>query len=238
MAWLLCLICAAAGAFLAIFLGDWLTSVYRMSDMEGGRGYFIMLVLAPLGFLGGLVIGIVAVWRSDVSGFAGYARLLRLVLLLIVAVSAAIALVAYLLADHGPRINGRSLLLQYELRLPKTAGSLEQLRSSRLVAALGGSHSSPSAADLHLKQARLDPDGAIVVPAEVDLPTHSSTRFLYGNFPRADGSSQEYQFTLALPASPTVADEAWSSWLTEPADLGEPSGQEHPALRYRVQTAP
>lgn len=242
MAWIVCLICGLAGACLAIFLGDWLTGLYRMSNFEGGRGYFIAFALTPLGFLSGLAIGIVAVWRISASGFEGYARLLGIALLIIGAVSGVIALMGVALADHPPRINGHKLLLQYELRLPKTAGPVNPPVAGPPGAGLREGSYDIRSANLQPGYARPDEDGTVVIPGEVDLLAPSASRSLQGDFPLSDGRYQQYAFDLALPAAPTAADQAWSGWTVAPA--GEATGtaglpaEQRPALRYRVRTMP
>lgn len=55
---LIALFTAFVGCLLAFFLGDYLSRLAHMSNMEGGRGMFVVFVCAPLGILAGLVIGI------------------------------------------------------------------------------------------------------------------------------------------------------------------------------------
>jgi H+/Cl- antiporter ClcA len=56
---------AFVGCFLAFFVGDYLTRFAHMSNMEGGRGMFVVFVCAPLGILLGLLIGIISSILSD-----------------------------------------------------------------------------------------------------------------------------------------------------------------------------
>src|SRR5437868_13697248 len=63
---------AFVGCLLAFFVGDYLSKLAHMSNMEGGRGMFVVFVCAPLGILVGLVIGIVSsilVRRQGPGGF-------------------------------------------------------------------------------------------------------------------------------------------------------------------------
>ena len=66
------LLTAFAGCLLAFFVGDYLTRLAHMSNMEGGRGMFIVFVCAPLGILVGLVIGIVSSILVRREGLAGF----------------------------------------------------------------------------------------------------------------------------------------------------------------------
>jgi len=60
---IIALFTAFFGCLLAFFVGDYLSRLAQMSNMEGGRGMFVVFVCAPLGILVGLVIGIVSsIW--------------------------------------------------------------------------------------------------------------------------------------------------------------------------------
>lgn len=238
MAWLVCFICGVAGAVLAAFLGDWITGVYRMSNFEGGRGYFVLFALIPLGFLGGLVIGALTVWRI---GPTGYLRMQGLALLLTAAACCVVAVVAFLLADHPPRIRGSRLVLEFELRLPQTFQPIEGRDQGGINVALGEPPADVVPAYPDLGSARRGADGALVVPGQVALLAHSSQRFLQGNFGLADGY-YSFTFELALAASPSPADETWSRWIADQdtggASAAEKRPQQRPMLRYRVQAMP
>jgi len=74
------LLTAFVGCFLAFFVGDYLTRHAHMSNMEGGRGMFVVFVCAPLGILLGLVIGIISsilVRRQGLAGFFAAQQRLR-----------------------------------------------------------------------------------------------------------------------------------------------------------------
>jgi hypothetical protein len=66
------LLTAFVGCLLAFFVGDYLTRVAHMSDMEGGRGMFVVFVCAPLGILVGSVIGIILSVLVRQQGMAGF----------------------------------------------------------------------------------------------------------------------------------------------------------------------
>ena len=56
------------GGVLAVLLGDSIAKVLHISNFEGGRGYFILLVLLPLFGLIGLVLGAIMIrapWRFN-----------------------------------------------------------------------------------------------------------------------------------------------------------------------------
>jgi uncharacterized protein YacL len=51
---------AVVGCVLALFVGDYLTKLAHVSEMEGQRGMMVVFLCAPLGILAGLVIGVIA----------------------------------------------------------------------------------------------------------------------------------------------------------------------------------
>src|SRR5436309_11208773 len=66
------LLTAFAGCILAFFVGDYLTKLAHVPEMEGQRGMTVFFLCVPVGILAGLVIGTVAsitVWRRGRAGF-------------------------------------------------------------------------------------------------------------------------------------------------------------------------
>jgi hypothetical protein len=91
-----------------------------MSNMEGGRGMFVVFVCAPLGILVGLVIGIISSILVRREGLVGFLAAQSWSLLIVCGVAGVLAGVPYLLSDKPPRIDGKRLELQFELRAPAT----------------------------------------------------------------------------------------------------------------------
>jgi hypothetical protein len=54
------LLTALAGCILALFVGDYLTRLMHVPEMEGQRGMTVFFLCVPLGILAGLVIGIIS----------------------------------------------------------------------------------------------------------------------------------------------------------------------------------
>src|SRR5215468_7631887 len=101
------LLTAFAGCLLAFFVGDYLTRVAHMSDMEGGRGMFVVFVCAPLGILLGLVIGVIVSILVRRQGFTGFLVAQGWSLLIVCGLAGLFAGVPYLLSDKPPRIEGK-----------------------------------------------------------------------------------------------------------------------------------
>ncbi|MFN8493075.1 MAG: hypothetical protein U0350_36060 [Caldilineaceae bacterium] len=58
------------GAVLAVVLGDQISKALHISNFEGGRGYFVFLVLIPLFALTGVILGAIMIrasWRFNVG---------------------------------------------------------------------------------------------------------------------------------------------------------------------------
>src|SRR6266852_867044 len=66
------LLTALAGCILAVFVGDYLTKLAHVPEMEGQRGMTVFFLCVPLGILAGLVIGVILsilVRRQGPGGF-------------------------------------------------------------------------------------------------------------------------------------------------------------------------
>src|SRR4030095_13475762 len=87
---------AFVGCLLAFFVGDYLSKLAHMFNMEGGRGMFVVFVCAPLGILAGLVIGIVSSILVQRQGSAGFFVAQGWSLLIVCGLAGALAGVLYL----------------------------------------------------------------------------------------------------------------------------------------------
>ncbi|MDR3418599.1 MAG: hypothetical protein P4L83_20705 [Nevskia sp.] len=232
MAWLICLVCGIAGVCLAWFLGDWLTGVYRMSNMEGGRGFFVVFALGPLGLLGGVVVSALTVWRLGGVSAMGYFKLQGIALAVVLAVALGAAGVAYVLADHPPRLDGQPLVLDFELRLPDTSKPPDQQQYPSELRAWLSEAGASEGSRLDNAHAQHQADGSFVVAGRVALLSHSTGRSLMGDFLLADGQSQGFTFVLPLAGAPAAADKEWSPWIAEQGH--DPAVPKSVQLRYRV----
>jgi hypothetical protein len=92
----------------------YLTELYHVSNFEGGRGMLIFFALAPLGFTIGLVVGL----RSRGAGFGGFAKAQGIALGIAIGLAAVVSGILYLAADHRPKLDGKPLALEFELKIP------------------------------------------------------------------------------------------------------------------------
>lgn len=111
---------AIAGTVLSVVASEYLTELYHVSDFEGGRGMLIFFALAPLGLIVGFIIGLVVALRSRGTGFGGFARALGIALGIAIGLAAVVSGILYLAADHPPKLDGKPLALEFELKIPPT----------------------------------------------------------------------------------------------------------------------
>ena len=117
---LIVLLTAFVGCLLAFFVGDYLTRLAHVPEMEGQRGMTIFFLCVPLGILAGLVIGISSAIAVRRQGLAGFLVTQGWSLLIICGLAGILAGLPYLLSDKPPTIGGNHLELQFELRAQAT----------------------------------------------------------------------------------------------------------------------
>jgi hypothetical protein len=167
---LVTLISAVAAAVLAGFISDAATTAHHVSNMEGGRGWLILICIA-LSFLVGGAIGAIAT-RVRVKGFI-YALVTALGADAGLAVVA--GAVAMLTADSPPRIDGHRLHLEFEVMLPAGEPLPKQGEDTLTVMATG--FIDESYPTLHQAQAT-QRDGRVVMPGSIPIISHNEHREL------------------------------------------------------------
>jgi len=227
---------AFVGCLLAFFIGDYLTTLEHMSNMEGGRGMFVVFVCAPLGILVGLVIGIVSSILVRREGPAGLFLAQGWSLLIVCALAGLLAGVPYLLSDKPPTIDGKRLELQFELRVPATFKIPDQPDGYSIRASLYTDSRQTQYAFIDWNGITKDSEHA-TVPGHVPLLTHSKTRSVLASIGNEPVASQFIE--LKIPPAPRKEDETWSNWILagQRADLSPIPETERMALRYRVRPA-
>jgi hypothetical protein len=225
---------AFVGSVLAFFVGDYLTRLAHVPEMEGQRAMTIFFLCVPLGILAGLVIGIVSAIVVRRQGFAGFLAAQGWSLLTVCGVAGLLAGVPYLLSDKPPRIDGKRLELQFELRAPATFKIPDQPDGYSIRVCLYTDNRQNQYAFIDWNGITKDAEHA-TVPGHVPLLTHSKTRSLLASIGNEPVASQFIE--LRIPSAPRKDDETWSDWIfsKQRADLGPVSETERMALRYRVR---
>ena len=222
------------GCLLAFFVGDYLSRLAQMSNMEGGRGMFVVFVCAPLGILVGLVIGIVSSILVRRQGPTGFLIAQGWSLLIVCGLAGLLAGVPYLLSDKPPTVDGKRVELQFELRAPATFTIPDQPDGHSIRVSLYADNRQDEYAFIDWSGIIKDPEHA-TIPGHVPLLTHSKTRSLLASIGNEPVASQFIE--LRIPPKPRKDDEAWSDWIfaTQRADLSPVSESERMAIRYRVR---
>jgi len=225
---------ALIGCVLAFLVGDYLTRLAHMSNMEGGRGMFVMFACAPLGIFAGLVIGVISAITVRRQGLTGFLVAQSWSLLIICGLAGVLAGLPYALSDKPPTIDGKQLELQFELRAPATFKIPDQPDGYSIRVSLYTDNRQSQYAFIDWNAIIREPEHA-TVPGHVPLLTHSKSRSLLASFGDEPVASQFIE--IKIPPAPRKEDEGWSDWTfaTQRADLSPVSEPERMALRYRVR---
>ena len=231
---LIALLTAFAGGILAIFVGDYLTKLAHVPEMEGQRGMAIFFLCVPLGIIAGLVIGIIASILVRRQGPAGFLVALGWSLLVLCGVAGLVGGVPYLLSDKPPKVDGKRLDLEFELRAPATLKIPEKPDGYSIRVSLYTNNRQSRFAFIDWISITRDPEH-VIIPGRVPLLTHSKARSLLASIGNEPARSQFVELK-SLPPTPRKEDEAWSDWIlaTERADLTPVPDSERFAIRYRV----
>jgi MFS family permease len=226
---------AAVGCVLAFFVGDYLTRLAHVSEMEGQRGMMVVFLCAPLGILAGLVIGIVVSAVIQRRGPAGFFIAQGWSLVIICGLAGLLMGVPYVLSDKPPRIDGKRLELQFELRAPVTFKIPDQPDGYSIQASLYTDGLQSRFAFIDWSAITKDAEH-ITIPGTLPLLTHSKRRSLLieiGN----ESDAAQFIDLKNLPAAPRKENEAWSDWIfaTQHDDLRPIPEPKRILLRYRVQ---
>jgi hypothetical protein len=228
------LLTAFVGCLLAFFVGDYLTRLAHVPEMEGQRGMTVFFLCVPLGILAGFVIGIISAIAVRRQGLAGFLVAQGWSLLIVCSLAGLLGGVPYLLSDKPPTIDGKRLELEFELRAPAAFKIPDQPDGYSIRVSLYTDNRQTDYAFIDWTGITKDPEHA-TVPGHVPLLTHSKTRSLLASIGNEPGASQFIE--LGIPPAPRKEDETWFDWIfaTQRADLTPVPEAETMALRYRVR---
>jgi hypothetical protein len=228
-------ITAVLGMFLAIFASDYLTGLYHVSDMEGQRGMTVIFLFAPIGLIVGFAIGIISALSTRWSGVVGFIKTQGLSILIVIAIAAAVSGLLWLGADKPPEIDGKELVLEFELKIPPAIQIPAELKDDTIRASLYANNKDNRHAGIDLKSMTKQ-DGYVIVSGTAALMSHSANRSLFASIGNEPGGSQFIDLKT-LPAAPRKENEIWSDWTlaTQRGDLTPVPESERIAVRYRVR---
>jgi MFS family permease len=225
---------AIVGCLLAFVVGDYLTRLAHVPEMEGQRGMTVFFLCVPLGILAGLVIGIVSSIFVRRRGLAGFLVAQGWSLLIVCGVAGVLVGVPFLLSDKPPEINGRPVELQFELRAPTRFKIPDQPDGYSVRVSLYTDNRQSRFAYIDWDSMQKGAE-YVTIAGNVSLLTHSKTRSLLASIGNEPSASQFIE--LKIPPAPRKEDETWSDWINakQRADLTPVPETERMALRYRVQ---
>jgi hypothetical protein len=231
---LIALVTAFVGCILAFFVGDYLTRLAHVPEMEGQRGMTVFFVCVPLGIIAGLVVGIISSVIVQRRGPVGFLIAQGWSLLVLCCVAGLVGGVPYLLADKPPKLDGKRLNLEFELRAPATFKIPEQPDGYSIQVSLYTDNRQSRFAFIDWSSITKDAEH-VIIPGKVPLLTHSKSRSLLASIGNEPAASQFVELKN-LPPAPREQDKAWSDWIfaTELADLTPIPDSQRFAIRYRV----
>src|SRR5215469_8224084 len=202
---------ALAGGILAVFVGDYLTKLAHVPEMEGQRGMTVFFLSVPLGIIAGLVIGLAASVLVRRQGPAGFLIAQGWALLILCGIAGLLGGVPYLLSDKPPKLDGKRLDLEFEVRVPATFKIPEQPDGYSIRVSLYTDNRQSRFAFIDWTSITKDPEH-VSIPGKVPLLTHSNTRSLLASIGDEPVAAQFVELKN-LPPAPGKEDETWSDWI-------------------------
>lgn len=202
---------------------------HRMSTVEAASSYFVVFV----GLLGGVLGFFLGVVTSLVMTNPTFLKALGQSSGVLVGIAAVAALISWALADIPPKIGGRNLDLEIEIRLPLGESNPwvtpETESFLRLGSVVDHVQRKSRMGTLNLAEARLE-HGRWIIPGSVFLFTTTGERSIDAEI---DGKSIG-GFIIPLPPRPGSEYEQWSNWGPQPPVGGPPWPNDKPSYRFRV----
>lgn len=223
-------VCAAPlTAFIVATGADSWARWLRIGSHEGASGYWVVMI-ALLAAIVGLILGICIArgWLLSTPDFWSA-----------LGSTAGIAIVATLLAtgilwlatDHAPKIDGRPVEIQAELRFPPGT-SLESVKAANgYVSIFRVDANETSGIGYFDFSTAHDVDGRITLPVTMPLSTSSARKQFQVSF-TDDKGRPELRFPLDFGTKPAAKDFEWSGWLAPVR------GPDTYALRFKVRIEP
>jgi hypothetical protein len=233
-AFFIALFTAVVGCVLAFFVGDYLTRLAHVSEMEGQRGMAVFFLCVPLGILAGLVIGIVSSILAGRQGLAGFVVAQGWSLLIICGVAGLLVGVSYALSDKPPRIDHKFLTLDFEVRVPSSIQLPAEMHDYTVSVSLYTDGTQTRVAQIDPRSIKKESTGA-TFSGTVPILSHAASRQLFPSIANIKHGSQF--IPLDLPAAPRRENETWSDWIfaTQYADETPATGSDRMSARYRIQ---
>ena len=227
-------ITAIVGGVLGIVCGDPITRWFHVSEMEGGRGMMVIFFCAPLGAILASIIGLIVGIVIKRPGWPGYFRAQGLSILIVAAIAGIFTGIIYLGIDKPPKIDGKLLTLDFELRVPASVKIPDEPNGYAVRVSLYENNRQNRYGFIDWNSIVRGPDQT-TIPGHAEVMTHSASRSLLASVGNEATASQFFE--VKIPSAPRKQDETWSDWTmaTQRADLTAIPEAERFSIRYRVR---
>ena len=203
-AFFVALLTAIVGCLLAFFVGDYLTKLAHVPEMEGQQGMTIIFLCVPLGILAGLVIGIISSILVRRQGPAGFVIAQGWSLLIVCGLAGLLVGVPYVLSDKPPKIDGKFLTLDFEVRVPPSVQLPGEMHDYTVSVSLYTNGTQTRVAQIDPRSIKKDSTGA-TLSGSVPILSHAASRQLFPSIANIEHGSQF--IPLDLPAAPRKENE-------------------------------
>lgn len=240
MSWKIALVVAlVSGIITAVVtapVADSVSGKMGVSDFEGKRGYAVVFLFIPAGFIGGALLGLLGTKLVHAVEWAHFWKAAGLSILLGQVGLFSIAGLCLLGLPRPPLIGGKELTLEVEVHVPLARITPRSREPQQIRMSLYAGPDDNNYLTVDTSTFR-EEDGKLVVPASGTLNSKAMGRTL--SFHIEEHTWLAFDLN-ALPPSPTEKDFAWSALqpLREARTSGRNATTTDVHLRYRVVKAP
>ena len=202
------LLAAVITALVTAPVADKVTRMMGVPDREGGRGMLVVFILIPAGFIGGLLLGLLATKLMHAVEWSQFWKTTGVALLMSHTALFSIAGLALLSIVHPPMLDGHALALEIEVAVPVRLMPGGRIDPATLKMSLYAGDKDNQYAEIdtaHIVQQ----EGIALLRAEARLSSKADFRMVYfhtGN----EGTDGFALDPLPLPRAPTEKDLQWT----------------------------
>ena len=235
MSWIASVFIAVLTGTLALFVAGFIGTIsvrwHHVSTFEGGAGYAAMAI-AVMGGMAGVLLGFIISRFVGGPSVLGFFKGLGCSWSAVLIMGAVSTVISFLLADISPKIDGKYLDLEVEIKLPAGDTNFVAGVTTNASLTLGSTVNHVQRAsrkrEVDLKEARQE-NGRWILPGTVHIFTMRGKRSISLDF---DGKYVA-GFLIPLPARPGKQFEEWSEWGPRPKQGTWP--ETNASYRFRVR---
>src|ERR1041384_6760559 len=169
----------------------------------------VVFLFGPLGLTVGFVIGLIVALRSGRGGFLGFLRAQGLSILWTVALAGVVSGLAWLGADHPPKIGGKNVALEFEVKIPPAISLPADLNDYSVRANLYSSNRDNRFANIDTRS--VTRQESCTITGSAVLISRAGNRSLLLSIVAVPGPGQCFVLTNLPPAPSAETD--WSDWI-------------------------